>query len=195
QAGEIIDEVFAEPPGARQPIKLFGSKAQLGEKLEHLFEPGRNQKAALARKLAHEEFEARGLGLTAIEIGLHHVELVEIGQQCACRRVHAATFAHDACRASKARPIAIALESERGSYFNLRTGALGRVCVRPPLIPAGGAKCRSGRRFRHAARRPPAVAPKSLSAGAESLSLIANPVAKAGRRPSRRRDASKSTEN
>src|SRR5262245_24019427 len=98
QIGEIIDEVFAEPPGARQPNKLFGSKAQMAKKLEHLFEPGRNQKAALARKLAHEEFEARGLGLTAIEIGLHHVELVEIGQQCACRRVHAATFAHDTSR-------------------------------------------------------------------------------------------------
>jgi len=31
------------------------------------------------------------------------------------------------------------LESERGSYFNLRTGALGRVCTRPTLVPARGA--------------------------------------------------------
>ena len=103
QAGEIIDEVFAEPSGAREPIKLFGSKPQMAKKLEHLFEPGRNQKAALAGKLAHEEFKARGLGLATIQIGLHHVELVEIGQQCACRRVHAATFTHRACRARKAR--------------------------------------------------------------------------------------------
>src|SRR5262249_61196261 len=92
QAGEIIDQVLAEPSGSREPIKLLRSKAQVREKLEHLFEPGRKQKAALAGKLAHEEFEARGLGLTTIEIGLHHVELVEIGQQCACRRIHAATF-------------------------------------------------------------------------------------------------------
>src|SRR5262249_29704363 len=86
------------------------------------------------------------------------------------------------------------LESERGSYFNLRSGALGRVCARPPPIPAGPASAAPGRRFRYPARRPPAVAPKSLSAGAESLSLIANPVATAGRRHSRRREASKSTE-
>jgi hypothetical protein len=38
-----------------------------------------------------------------------------------------------------ARPIAIALASERGSYFNLRTGALGRVCARLTLVPARGA--------------------------------------------------------
>jgi len=48
QGGEIIDEVFAEPSGAREPIKLFGSKPQVGEKREHLFEPGRDQKAPLA---------------------------------------------------------------------------------------------------------------------------------------------------
>src|SRR5262249_49572977 len=139
-------------------------------------------KAALAWKLAHEEFEARALGLATIEIGLQHIELVEIGQQCACRRVHAATFAHDASRARRRAAHRDRLESERGSYFNLRTGALGRVCARPPLIPAGDAKRRRGRRFRHLARRPPAVAPKSLSAGTESLSLIANP-------PSQRRGA------
>jgi hypothetical protein len=81
----------------------------MAKKLEHLFEPGRDQKAALAGKLAHEKFKARGLGLAPIQIGLHHVELIEIGQQCACRRVHAATFTHSACRAEEgARPIAIA---------------------------------------------------------------------------------------
>src|SRR5262249_22887042 len=31
------------------------------------------------------------------------------------------------------------LESERGSYLNLRTGALGRVCARLTLVPARGA--------------------------------------------------------
>src|SRR5215831_6983916 len=86
------------------------------------------------------------------------------------------------------------LESERGSYFNLRSGALGRVCARPPLVPAGDAKRRTGRRFRYPARWLHAVVPKSLSAGAESLSLIANPVATAAFRHSRRREASKSTE-
>src|SRR5262249_38182459 len=83
---------------------------------------------------AHEEFEARGLGLAPIQISLHHVELVEIGQQCACRRVHAATFTHDACRARSTRAAhRDRLDSERRSYFNLRNGALGRVwagCLR-----------------------------------------------------------------
>src|SRR2546430_12336599 len=54
-------------------------------------------------------------------------------------------------------------EGERGSYFNLRNGALGRVCPRPTAPAARSA--------------PP---PKSLFACAESLSLIANPVATAG---------------
>src|SRR4029077_16525447 len=103
QRGEIIEEVLAEPSGAREPIKLVGSKPQMAKKLEHLFEPGRNQKAALAGKLGPEEFEARGLRVPTIEISLHHVELVEIGQQCACRRVHAATFTPSASRARKAR--------------------------------------------------------------------------------------------
>ena len=96
QLGEMIEEVFPKPAGVREPIELLAGKAQLLEKPEHLLEPGRNQKAPVARKLAHEELEDRGFGLTTIQVRLHHVELIEIGQQHACRRIHAATFTENA---------------------------------------------------------------------------------------------------
>ncbi len=94
--GEIIEEVLAEPAGVLEPIELLGGKAQLLEEREHLLEAGRNQEAPIARKLAHEELENRGFGLATIQVCLHHVELVEIGQQRACRRIHAATLADNA---------------------------------------------------------------------------------------------------
>ena len=96
QVGEMIEEVFPEPAGVPEPIELLAGKAQLLEEPEHLLEPGRNQKASVARKLAHEELEDRGFGLTTIQVRLHHVELIEIGQQHACRRIHAATFTENA---------------------------------------------------------------------------------------------------
>src|SRR5262249_41229566 len=67
--------------------------------------------------------------------------------------------------------------------------------LRPPAAgPGGGCQAPHRGAAFDIRRRPPAVAPKSLSAGAESLSLIANPVATAGGPPSGRRAASKSTE-
>src|ERR1700730_14502615 len=71
-----------------------------------------------------------------------------------CCHLHAQCLPRGGRRAAhRDRP-----ESERGSYFNLRNGALGRVCPRPTAPAARSA--------------PP---PKSLFACAESLSLIANP--------------------
>src|SRR5262249_17622847 len=82
-------------------------------------------------------------------------------------------------------------KSERG-YFNLRTGALGRVCAGPTRVMAGDAKGSAERAAAICgATHPPAIAPKSLSAGTESLSLIANPPLQWRGRPSRRREASK----
>src|SRR5262249_56530379 len=95
--GEIIEEILTEAASVPEPIEFLGGNAQFSEKREHLLESGRNQKAAVARKLAHKELEHRGFGLTTIQICLHHVELVEIGQQHACRRIHAATFPQNAC--------------------------------------------------------------------------------------------------
>ena len=161
QAGEIIDQVFAEAAAAREPLELLGRKAQLGEKIQHLLEAGRDQKAALARELAHEELEDRGFCLATIQVGLHHVELIEIGQQRACRRIHAATFAENTPRAHRDR-----LE---GEFDRILTSTAVNWTAFAAYV-------------RYPAQTL-AVSPRRLSAGAECLSLLANPVAITGKTP------------
>lgn len=88
QAGQRIDEVLAEAAAAGQPVELRVGEAQALEVVEHLLEAGRDEEVAALRHLAHEELEHRGPVHAAVEIGLQHGELVEIGEQRARR--HAA---------------------------------------------------------------------------------------------------------
>ena len=68
-------------PRAREPVDLVGGEAQVLEEVERLFEAGGHQEAAPRRQPADEEFEHRRLGLAMVQVGLDHVELVEVGQQ------------------------------------------------------------------------------------------------------------------
>ena len=87
QGGKIVEHPLSEAAAAFEPGDVLLRKTQRFEKIERLLEPGRHQEAPPRRQLAHEELEHRGLALVMIEIGLHHVELVEIGQQRAGRGV------------------------------------------------------------------------------------------------------------
>ena len=78
--GKIVEQPHPEPAAARQPLDLLRREAQLFE-VERLLEPGRHHEAASGREVAEEELEYRGLRLAMIQVGLNHVELVEIGQQ------------------------------------------------------------------------------------------------------------------
>jgi len=81
QIGQIIQEILAEAPGADQPFELVRQRPQVLQELQRLREPGGHQEAAPGGQPAYEEFEHRLLGHAAVEISLHHVELVEVGQQ------------------------------------------------------------------------------------------------------------------
>ena len=79
--GKIVERGGAEPAGALQPVDLVCGEAQLLEEFERLLEPRGNQKAAPGRQLAHEQLEDRRLGLAIGQIGLDHIELVEVGEE------------------------------------------------------------------------------------------------------------------
>ena len=76
---QIVDEVVAEAAGAFKPIDFGGGEPDRLQIIERVFEPGGKQEAAPRRQPAHEEFEHRLLVLAAIQIGLDHVEFVEVG--------------------------------------------------------------------------------------------------------------------
>ena len=80
-------------PLATSHASSSGEKRRVSRILERLLESGRDQETASRRQPAHEQLEHRGLGLAALEIGLQHVELVEIGEQRIPRRIHVITFA------------------------------------------------------------------------------------------------------
>ena len=70
--------------------------------LHRLLQPGGDEKAALRRQLAHEELEYRRPRLAVLQVGLDHVELVEVGEQRArgeVRVVHGVTSAEGTRRA------------------------------------------------------------------------------------------------
>ena len=80
EGGKIIEQVVAEASGAFEPVDVGGGELQRLEIIERVVEPGGEQEAAPRRQPPHEEFEHRLLVLAAIQIGLDHVEFVEIGE-------------------------------------------------------------------------------------------------------------------
>src|SRR5690242_20341465 len=88
EIAQIIEQVVVESPGAREPIDVGGREAQLLHKIERLLQPSGDQKTAPRRQTAHEQFEYRGFGVAMIQIGLDHVDLIEVGQQWAGCGVH-----------------------------------------------------------------------------------------------------------
>ena len=88
EAGEIVDEIAAEASRAFQPVDFGAGELQRFKIDECVFETGRNQKAAPGRQPSHEKFEDSLLVLTVIQIGLDHVEFVEVGRERAGGRCH-----------------------------------------------------------------------------------------------------------
>jgi hypothetical protein len=84
----MIEEALSEPSALLEPVELLGREAQAFEEVERLLEPGGDEEPALGRELAHEELEHRGSRLPVIQVGLDHVELVEVGEERALSRVH-----------------------------------------------------------------------------------------------------------
>ncbi len=94
EAGKIIDQPLPEPAGAGKPVDFLGREAQVLEKIERLLEPGRDQETASRRQPADEELEHRRSGLAMIQVGLNHVELIEIGEQRVRRPIHVGHLAN-----------------------------------------------------------------------------------------------------
>ena len=83
KVAQIVEQVFAEPPGAGQPVNVGFGKLQGFEIIERVGEAGGQQKAAPWRQTPHEKLEHRLFILALVQIGLDHVELVEVGEQWA----------------------------------------------------------------------------------------------------------------
>ena len=77
--GKVVEQSFAKSAAACQPVYILGRKPDILEEGKRLFEPRRDQGAATGWKLAHEEFEDGRLRLAMIQVGLDHIELIEIG--------------------------------------------------------------------------------------------------------------------
>ena len=88
KAGEVVEQVVAKPSGAFEPVDLRGEKAQRLKIGEGIVQPGCQQKAAPFRQPPHEEFEYGLLVLATVQIGLDHVEFVEIGGERTGERRH-----------------------------------------------------------------------------------------------------------
>src|SRR6516225_5416380 len=89
--GKVVEQSFAKSAAACEPVDVLGRKSDVFEEGEGLFESRRDQEAATGRKLSHEEFEYGRLPLAMVQVGLDHVELIEIGQQRSCRVIHSDT--------------------------------------------------------------------------------------------------------
>ena len=92
QACDVIDEAVSEPLASQQPVDLVIGELQALEKVERLLEPRGHQEASARRKPAHEELEHGRIRLAMVQIGLEHVQLIQIGQQRACRGIHEANL-------------------------------------------------------------------------------------------------------
>src|SRR5271154_3475124 len=85
---EIIEQVWLEPAGAFEPGDLVRRKTEIFQKIQSLLQPRRQQEAASRRQSAGEKFEHRRVRVAMVQIGLGHVELVEVGEQRADRVFH-----------------------------------------------------------------------------------------------------------
>ena len=79
--GEIIEQVLAESPGALEPGDLRRVKAQILEEIERLLQSGGEEKTAAGRKVTEEKLKHSGVRRPGVQVRLHHVELVKVGQQ------------------------------------------------------------------------------------------------------------------
>src|SRR6516165_3920296 len=86
--GEVLEHLTSKAPAPFQPIEILGGEAQILQEVEYPLQACRNEKPALSRQLANEEFENRDLRLSMVQIRLDPVQLVEVGEQCAGCGIH-----------------------------------------------------------------------------------------------------------
>src|SRR6185437_11204705 len=80
-ATKVIEQIFAEPPRAFEPIDFGGRKLQRLEIVKCVVQAGGKQEAAPRRQTPYKELKD-GLAVVAtVQIGLDHIEFVEIGKQ------------------------------------------------------------------------------------------------------------------
>ena len=85
ELAQARQQFVGEAPLARQPVDFAVGERERLEEVERLLESGRDQETALSGQLAHEQLEHRGLDHPAMQVGLQHRQLVQVGEQ----RAHA----------------------------------------------------------------------------------------------------------
>src|SRR5262249_19745910 len=85
---EIVDQVVAESSRAFEPIDFSSRKAQCLEVGEGILKPCREQESAAGWEPPHEKLKNGRLVLTAIQVGLDHIEFVEVSAERAGRWRH-----------------------------------------------------------------------------------------------------------
>ena len=93
ERGKVINQVVAEALGAFKPVNLTRRETQRLEIGEDIVKAGGKKKATPFRQAAHEELEHGLLVLAAVQIGLDHVELVEVGGERTFGGCHSALHA------------------------------------------------------------------------------------------------------
>ena len=88
QTREVIEESIRKPIVLPEPIDLFVRELQVLEKVERLLQSCRHEEASARWKPTHEELEYSRICLAMVQVRLKHVQLIQIGQQRACRRIH-----------------------------------------------------------------------------------------------------------
>ena len=85
---EVIKQVVAKAPGAPEPVDLLRRVTHGLEKFERVLQSRGKQKAAPRRQPPDEEFK-HGLTVFAlVQVGLDHVQFVEVGEEGAGFRHH-----------------------------------------------------------------------------------------------------------
>ena len=69
-----------ESPGAFEPFDLGRGNLQRFKELQRLLQPGGDQEAAPGRQIAGEQLENGRVRCSPVQIGLHHVDLIKVGQ-------------------------------------------------------------------------------------------------------------------
>ena len=73
-----------------EPVDLFARELQVLKKVEGLLQSCRHEEASACWKPTHEKLEYGRIRLAMVQVRLKHVQLIQIGQQRACRRIHVA---------------------------------------------------------------------------------------------------------
>ena len=91
QAREVIEKPIRKPIVLPEPIDVFVRELQVLKKVEGLLQSSRHEEASASWKPTHEELEYSRIHLTMVQVRLKHVQLIQISQQRACRRIHVAS--------------------------------------------------------------------------------------------------------